>query len=723
MGGKSKFKFEGLLRIKICHAYNVGHRRRLFTALFALFAAPWLVYYSVYFPGVLWTPLGSVEAGDSLSLLAVRVVLAASCCFCLLQFVHAIRASGLLNGTFWDDSFVVFSHGWNTYRTKEASTRHDPTWNEFIPVVMNESNMDYSLQFSIYEKKLLESNKLVGTCSLSFADLVELYRIQRCNFPFYGLKDLEELLKLRSKVKAKSNGSGSQFLSNYSILEQKRFLEVAQRSTAKGCLWLPCESPNSKAGQQGDVPLLGLQLSFDTKDYLSKRLWYWIFNQFDSRNERKISKVELGACLEAVGNDVTDERLDMLFAGNNQDAMPWRKAYEILSKNESILSQLDTMSAASKNTEFLLFKTCPVCQESLKHDYKNVVVHLAICISSGSSAALEQEYVTAANARDGWLLRLRKYVTRGTFEVGANTGNILVQDRATGEIVEERMPVSVRLAIRVLYQTLLRRNIGKRTLQLFKSLTVKQGKKLDTEASVSGISTFIDFYNVNLEEVDYKSLDDFKTFNEFFYRRLKPGARTADSFDPMIVLSPADCRCVVYQSLTKSKEFWIKGQNFSAETLLANSSIDHTMFESIAICRLAPQDYHRFHCPVECTFERSYTVDGKYFTVNPMAIRERIDVFTDNIRTVAILNSDIFGKIAYVCVGAMMVGSVVLTVKPGQELKRMDEVGYFAFGGSTVILLFEKNSIKFDKDLRRNSKKPIETLIKVGNSLGRFFNQ
>lgn len=716
-------KFEGLLRIKICQAHNVGRRRRLFTALFAFLAAPWLIYYSINLPQYVETPLGRIEAGYSMAVLAVRVVLAACCGFCIMQFVHAIRASGLLNGTLWDDSFVVFSHGWNTYRTKEASTRHDPTWNEFVPVVINESNVDYSMQFSIYEKKLLESNKLVGTCRLSLADLAELYKLQKCNFPFYGLKDLETLLKEAAKEKQKVNDAPSQFLSDWSVLEENKVLELAKKSTPKGCLWLPCE-PNrkSKDSRQSDVPLLGLQLSFDTKDYLSKRLWYWIFNQFDTRNERKISKVELGACLEAVGNDVTDDQLDILFAGRDPNSMPWRQAYDILSKNESILSQLDTISAASKNSEFLLFKTCPVCKECLKQDYKNVVVHLAICISSGSSAALEQQYLTAANASDGWLIRLKKYVTRGTYQVGANTGNILVQDRATGEIVEERMPVSVRLAIRVLYQTLLRRKIGDRTLQLFKSLTVQQGKKLDTEASVSGISTFISFYKVNLEEVEYESLQEYRTFNQFFYRRLKPGARTPDSFDPMIVLSPADCRCVVYQSLTKSREFWIKGQNFSAETLLANKSIDHTMFDSIAICRLAPQDYHRFHCPVECTFESSYTIDGNYFTVNPMAVRERIDVFSDNIRTVAMLNSDIFGKIAYVCVGAMMVGSVVLTVEPGQELKRMDEIGYFAFGGSTIILLFEKKSIKFDKDLRRNSKKPIETLIKVGNSLGRFFN-
>ncbi len=101
-----------------------------------------------------------------------------------------------------------------------------------------------------------------------------------------------------------------------------------------------------------------------------------------------------------------------------------------------------------------------------------------------------------------------------------------------------------------------------------------------------------------------------------------------------------------------------------------------------------------------------------------MAIRTSIDVYTENVRHVTYINSDKFKRVAMVCVGAMMVGSIVLTSELGQRVKRMDEHGYFAFGGSTILLLFQKDVIKFDADLVENSEQCLETLVKVGSSLG-----
>ena len=75
----------------------------------------------------------------------------------------------------------------------------------------------------------------------------------------------------------------------------------------------------------------------------------------------------------------------------------------------------------------------------------------------------------------------------------------------------------------------------------------------------------------------------------------------------------------------------------------------------IAVCRLAPQDYHRSHFAVDCEVGASSTVDGAYYTVNPMAVRADVDVFTENKRTVTELRSRDFGTVAMVCVGATMV--------------------------------------------------------------------
>lgn len=101
-----------------------------------------------------------------------------------------------------------------------------------------------------------------------------------------------------------------------------------------------------------------------------------------------------------------------------------------------------------------------------------------------------------------------------------------------------------------------------------------------------------------------------------------------------------------------------------------------------------------------------------------MAVRTTVDVYTENCRTVSIIESQIHGKVAYVSIGAMLVGSVRITAQVGNSYKRMDEMGYFAFGGSTIVLLFQKDKVIFDADLLTNSASSLETLCKMGNSLG-----
>jgi hypothetical protein len=99
-----------------------------------------------------------------------------------------------------------------------------------------------------------------------------------------------------------------------------------------------------------------------------------------------------------------------------------------------------------------------------------------------------------------------------------------------------------------------------------------------------------------------------------------------------------------------------------------------------------PQDYHRFHSPVDGIVDTILPIDGALFTVNPLAINEEFDVFTENKRVVMTLKTDAFGKVAFVIIGATMVGSIGLSVRPGDAIARGDEVGYFAFGGSTCIV-------------------------------------
>ncbi len=129
-------------------------------------------------------------------------------------------------------------------------------------------------------------------------------------------------------------------------------------------------------------------------------------------------------------------------------------------------------------------------------------------------------------------------------------------------------------------------------------MSVRQGVKYDDPASTRYIHKFILFHKINMEEAE-EPKDGFKTFNDFFYRKLKPGARElASPNDPTILVSPADCRMNAFESISMAQSVWVKGQAFSLESLLGDKEMAGK-FEggSMGIFRLAPQDYHRFHYP------------------------------------------------------------------------------------------------------------------------------
>jgi phosphatidylserine decarboxylase len=166
-------------------------------------------------------------------------------------------------------------------------------------------------------------------------------------------------------------------------------------------------------------------------------------------------------------------------------------------------------------------------------------------------------------------------------------------------------------------------------------LSVKQGRKYDNPISAREIKGFVEFHQLNLDEV-LLPLEDFKTyyqivlssnhrFNEFFYRKLKSEARPCTAPDnSSIAVSPADCRSVVFNEIDSATKLWIKGKDFNMQRLLGSAYPDEAAkFEggALGIFRLAPQDYHRFHVPVDGVIGEPKAIEGQYYTVNPMAIR------------------------------------------------------------------------------------------------------
>ncbi|KAJ5930107.1 Phosphatidylserine decarboxylase-related protein [Penicillium verhagenii] len=372
-------------------------------------------------------------------------------------------------------------------------------------------------------------------------------------------------------------------------------------------------------------------------------------------------------------------------------------------------------------------RECPLCHQPRlgKRSDADIITHIATCASRDWRQVdnlVMGGFVTSSQAQRKWYSKVITKISYGGYKLGANSANILVQDRITGQINEERMSVYVRLGIRLLYKGLKSKDMEKKRIRrVLRSLSIKQGRKYDDPASVSQIRDFINFHQLDMSEV-LMPLEKFKSFNEFFYRALKPEARPCSApEDPRIVVSPADCRSVVYDRMDEATSIWVKGREFSVERLLGNAyPEDAARYRNgaLGVFRLAPQDYHRFHVPVDGTMGEPKTIEGEYYTVNPMAIRSALDVYGENVRVLVPIDSVAHGRVMVVCVGAMMVGSTVITRKAGERVSRADELGYFKFGGSTLLVLFEEGVINFDSDLTDNSKGPLETLIRVGMSVG-----
>lgn len=321
-----------------------------------------------------------------------------------------------------------------------------------------------------------------------------------------------------------------------------------------------------------------------------------------------------------------------------------------------------------------------------------------------------------------WFVKLVNKVGYGKYSAGKNNANIIVQDRATGQLIDERMSVYIRLGMRLVYKGMKTGIQFKSAQRILANMSRKQGRRFDNPLSKREIPAFIKFHKLDMSQV-LEPTENFKTFNEFFYRKLKPGARPCDDPDKKIVaVSPADCRMMAFPFIDTATKIWIKGTEFSIPKLLDDLE-EAKAFEggSLAIFRLAPQDYHRYHSPVDGVVRKIHHVQGQYYTVNPMAVRTTLDVYGDNKRDIMYMDTEVFGKVAIVCIGAMMVGSIILTADIGEYLARTDELGYFAFGGSTLVVLFEKNAIRFDEDLLENANNSLETLVCIYTLYGLFF--
>jgi phosphatidylserine decarboxylase len=239
------------------------------------------------------------------------------------------------------------------------------------------------------------------------------------------------------------------------------------------------------------------------------------------------------------------------------------------------------------------------------------------------------------------------------------------------------------------------------------------GNMMDRTSSAKRIHPFIDDFDIDMSVSQEQEFND---FNDFFTRKLKDDARPIDT-SSNVVVSPADGKILAYADISDSW-FIIKGYRFDVSTFLDNPDLAQKYRDgALLIIRLAPVDYHRFHFPVSGNLSPNKKIDGDYYSVNPYALRKKAEIFCINKREYTILSNPLFGDVVMAEVGATMVGSIIQTSK-GSSVNKGEEKGYFKFGGSTVVLLFEKNKIHIDEDLLINTAKGFETTVKMGERIG-----
>jgi phosphatidylserine decarboxylase len=242
----------------------------------------------------------------------------------------------------------------------------------------------------------------------------------------------------------------------------------------------------------------------------------------------------------------------------------------------------------------------------------------------------------------------------------------------------------------------------------------------DSRMSRFFIKPFIKRYKIDISEYEVPARG-YTTFNEFFCRKLKPNKRTIDS-GPDSVISPADGNILVIEKLSPESSFFVKESKFDLEVFLQDKELAKEFQEGcLFLLRLAPHDYHRFHFPFDSVSSEPKVINGKFESVNPIVYQSGIQPLTENERHLIILNSEKFGKVLFLPVGAMMVGKINYSFKPGKFYKKADEFGCFAFGGSSIVMIFSKGVVAPNQAFIQNSFMNKETGIKMGLCVAKHY--
>ncbi len=209
----------------------------------------------------------------------------------------------------------------------------------------------------------------------------------------------------------------------------------------------------------------------------------------------------------------------------------------------------------------------------------------------------------------------------------------------------------------------------------------------------------------------------YRSYNAFFMRQIKPDQREI-SPDPNSLISPCDSKVSAYPIETNT-HFTIKHTPYTVASLLRDEELAKKFAGGYCVVlRLTVDNYHRYAYAVSGTKSEQRYIKGIFHTVNPIA-NDYVPIYKENCREFCVIESEHFGTVVQMEVGALMVGRIVNYQQDSCEVVRGTEKGRFEFGGSTVVLLLEPGRVEISKDLLENTREGYETLVRMGEVIGR----
>ncbi|MEM7396726.1 MAG: phosphatidylserine decarboxylase [Verrucomicrobiota bacterium] len=285
-------------------------------------------------------------------------------------------------------------------------------------------------------------------------------------------------------------------------------------------------------------------------------------------------------------------------------------------------------------------------------------------------------------------------------------------DGETGDLVEEKI-VQSRLFTR-LYAHPTGRFLRDR---LMRSRALHRAVRAFANSRLSRpmIRKLVNNADINLSEAEFAP-EQYACFNAFFTRRLKPDVRTIDRNGDTLV-APADGKLLAFDCPDTAESITVKGIRLSVAELLdrPHEAIETLCGGQLAIIRLYLGDYHRFHVPVSGRVIERYGIPGHFYSVSPFPGTD-IGFYKRKIRRVTEIENERFGRVTVVAIGGFLISSIQET-SSDNRVEKGEEMGYFEFGGSTLVVLTERGRAGFHEALLRNSRDHLETYVKLGSAI------